>query len=115
MTNSHLETIWELEDIALVGDTLERHIKLESPVAVLYHYDAKLKHRGQQNEELGNRARCRLKRHRALSPYSRVGAVATGGSASGKPSVRDSAQCRNGPHFLNGKEDVRLEQCPLTL
>ena len=45
VTNSYLETIRELEGIALVRDTLERHIKLESSVAILHHYDAKVKHR----------------------------------------------------------------------
>ena len=45
MPDSHLETIRELEHIALVRDTFERHIKLKSSVAVLYDYDAKVKHR----------------------------------------------------------------------
>jgi hypothetical protein len=44
VTDLHLKTVRQLENIALEWDTLELHIKLESPVSVLHHDDAKLRH-----------------------------------------------------------------------
>jgi len=85
VTNPHFETIRKLEHIALVRDTFERHVELERPVAVLYDYDAELKHRGQRERGVG--------KPRSLPSSCDPSALTSGGRL--RPSSAPAARATN--------------------